>query len=174
MAIITLEHGECEEGFLPPICIRCGNSAMGIQNRMFQWIQPILYITVFLCFPLFIALYFLFRKRVMVAVPVCDRHRNMWMSMQFFSVLGPIVMFAGVILGILYDNDLTRRGEKEDGMLILTGAGIILGTALIMFGSLLIVRPVRITRDAITLRGVSPIFVEMVDQYRILLDDDDD
>ena len=97
----------------------------------------------------------------------------MWLRRQLISTLGIVSIVGGVIGGV-------TCGYELDNLLDTKGAGVavvVIGllVAAICFGiaGLGMLRPTRITNDAITLSGVSPIFADTVEQYRILLDDED-
>ena len=173
MAKVILDRDECGEGFLPPVCIRCGEAATGVRQQYFQSTPPVLYLLVFICFPLFLVLFFVLRKKMNVALPVCERHQGMWLRRQLISTLGIVSIVGGVIGGVTF-------GYELDNLLDTKGAGVavvVIGllVAAICFGiaGLGMLRPTRITNDTITLSGVSPIFADTVEQYRILLDDED-
>ena len=97
----------------------------------------------------------------------------MWLRRQFISVLGIVSIVGGVIGGVMFgselDNVLTTRGAGVAVVVI----GLIVAAICFGIAGLGMLRPTRITNDTITLCGVSPIFADTVEQYRILLDDED-
>ena len=77
MATVTLDRDECDEGFLPPVCIRCGEAATSVRNQHYQWVPPAIHLTMIFCVP-YLILLLVMRKKMTVALPVCDRHRWIW------------------------------------------------------------------------------------------------
>lgn len=174
LATIILDRDECDEGFLPSVCVRCGESATGVVVQTFRWFHPALFLLIFVCLPLYLILGIVLRKQMKVTLPTCDAHRSIWIRRQVMMMLGVFAMIVGVITGLTFGHDFDRRYYWSGGFMIFFGLGFAIGIVLIAIGNLLAVRPTRITRNEITLKGVSPVFTETVEQYRILLEDDED
>jgi hypothetical protein len=173
MASLTLDRDECAEGFLPPVCVRCGEAATGTRSQTFQWSPPILFLLFFVCTPLCILLFLLLRKRMTVALPLCDRHRGMWVRRQIAMVAGILSMVAGIWVGATFGREIDRLLHFDSTTPIAIFGGVMAGVLLVGIAGFGAIRATRITTDTITLKGVSPAFAETVEQYRILLEDDD-
>lgn len=174
MARVTLDRDECSEGFLPPVCARCGEPATGTRSHDFLWHQPIIFFALICCFPLYVVLALVNRKRMNVALPVCDRHRGMWVRRQVALVAGVVSMFAGVSFGAAFGQEIDRVLNFDSTAPIAVFGGVLAGVFLIAIAGLGSIRPTRISAESITLAGVSPVFADTVEQYRILLEDDDE
>ncbi|MFO0935381.1 MAG: hypothetical protein U0798_02565 [Gemmataceae bacterium] len=147
--------------------------ASHVHKQTFYWIPPITYLAIFICLPIYIILLLILRKQMTVSLPVCDTHRRMWIRRLLLSILGGVGILGGIFSAIL-----SRDFEREIGI---PGAGVYLlvgglaGAGLcFLFANIGFIRPTRITNQTITLKGFSPIFVDTVEKYRILLDDDED
>ena len=98
MASITLDRDECGEGFLPPVCVRCGEAAPNSQKQTFHWFPPLIYLLLIpVCtLPLYIILVIILRKSRTVLLPVCNTHRGLWMQRRLLTGLGIFLMIVGV------------------------------------------------------------------------------
>jgi len=176
MATITLDRDECGEGFLPPVCVRCGEAAPNSQSHTFQWFPPLVYLALIpVCtLPLYIILVLVLRKSRTVLLPVCSRHRGLWLQRRLMTIAGALAMVLGVWIGGVFGRDLERALDLNNAFLAMSLAGFVIGLVFIGISGAGTVRPTRITERLITLKGVSPAFADTVEQYRILLEDDDD
>lgn len=174
MATVILNRDECAEGFLPHICIRCGETATIVKNQTFKWFPPLLFILLFICLPLYLIFGILMTKQMRVAVPLCDAHRYIFLRRQIVMALGVTSMIAGVLLGIIFGRDFDLQYRWSGGFMIFIGFGFVCGIIVILLGNLLSIFPSRMTKNSISLYGVSPVFVQTVEQVRILLEDEDD
>jgi hypothetical protein len=175
MASITLDRDECGEGFLPPVCVRCGESAPNSQKQTFQWFPPLVYLLLIpVCtLPLYIILVLILRKSRTVLLPVCSRHRGLWIQRRALTVLGILMMIFGVWIGGVFARELEQALDLNNAFIVFSVTGLVAGLVLIGISGIGTVRPSRITERLITLNGVSPVFADTVEQYRILLEDDD-
>ena len=104
MASITLDRDECGEGFLPPVCVRCGEAAPQSQSQTFHWFPPAVYLALIpVCtLPIYIILVLVLRKQRTVLLPVCSRHRGLWLQRRVLTVLGVVLMVLGVWSGVAF------------------------------------------------------------------------
>ena len=176
MATITLDRDECGEGFLPPVCVRCGEAAPQSQSQTFHWFPSAVYLALIpVCtLPIYVILVIVLRKQRTVLLPVCSRHRSLWLQRRVLTSLGVVLMVLGVWSGVAFSRALEQALDSNNPIIITSVAGLTAGLVLIGISSIGTVRPTRITERLITLKGVSPVFAETVEQYRILLEDDED
>jgi hypothetical protein len=176
MATITLDRDECGEGFLPPVCVRCGEAAPNSQSQTFHWFPPAVYLALIpVCtLPLYIILVLILRKTRTVRLPVCSLHRGLWLQRRVLTILGVLAMILGVWIGAIFDSEIKRTLDINNPLIASSVTGLVIGLVLIGLSGIGSVRPVRITDRLIKLKGVSPVFADTVEQYRILLEDDDD
>jgi hypothetical protein len=108
-----------------------------------------------------------------VALPVCDRHHAIWVRRNVAIVAGVISMVAGIWFGAVFGENIDRLLNFNSTFPIAIFVGVLVGVILLVIAGLGAIGPARITADTITLSGVSPVFADTVEQYRILLEDDD-
>jgi hypothetical protein len=159
MAQVRLGRYEAEEGELPPFCLRCGAPATRYKARQLSW-QPVwTYFVLGLTFwPLLYAV-LLFRKRLRVLAPFCDRHRNYWTRRGALAkcVLG------GLLVVLMLGNLLFLYAEAVGVHIVhplipfwLSGAAMLMVIGLLRIKSIC---PTEITDDSISLKGVAEAFV---------------
>jgi hypothetical protein len=106
-----------------------------------------------------------------VAIPVCRRHRHMWLVSRLMiaaAVVAPLVFLGcAVVVPLLYG--LTGRGEKDFGPLemvlggivcIGTPASLIYALTIVLSWRTLAIRAVSGNEEWVVLSGVSPRFLE--------------
>jgi hypothetical protein len=174
MPNITLDLEEVQDG-LPPVCMRCGARTTLVKERTFTWTPQWVGLTA-VVLPLCIILAISLRKRVKVAVPLCERHQNHW-SWRVWAIGGSVAALAvfvpvtvGVMLALGVGEDSPVWPVFVIGVLILFLAWII--TAAILETTK--IRPLDMTEYSIALTGVSQQFVNAVYDEREDEDEDDD
>src|SRR5262249_18582414 len=107
-------------------------------------------------------------------LPVCQQHRSPWLWRNLAGVLAILYLFGGIVglivLSIVLD-DLIGRHSTDVMLLVLFGwlAGLIGVIILIVVVNRSTVRPTDITERRLVLAGVSP---EFVDRLEDLLEPD--
>lgn len=167
MAQLRLKSHECVRGYLPLVCVRCGQPAEDSKTVTFSMHPGWMHLLILLCvIPWLVAAFFL-RRTATVDLPVCRRHRRrLGMKTFMLSLLIPVIVlliFAVIGLPML----LSRRGIMVDGFafcILPIALFVLLGVAaFVNRGS---VRPTAIDDNGITLKGVHPLFVDIVWELR--------
>lgn len=169
MADLRISLGEAERG-LPPVCMCCGAAADSTTLRKMTWHPPWLGALILLGL-IGLILYAVFAaimsKRAQLEAPLCARHRNHWKMRTVILVVSILLMFAlGIISICVVSSDV--RGPNVEMLKGISCVGTIaLGVAwLILLISLqnTSIRPKEITDLDLFLSGVSPAFVEAMDE----------
>jgi len=162
MAKVRLGRFEAEEGRVPRVCMRCGAPATTQRERNFRWTPPWIGVLIFAGLLPYIIVARIMEKRMRVVVPLCEVHQHHWRVRAWIA--GGV--FVGVVgLGILTVVAMSGNSDTIGGML----CGL---TMLALFGwfvALVVcqetaIHPSEITDYSITLKRVSPMFVEAVGQ----------
>jgi hypothetical protein len=130
---------------LPHVCVRCGHPSDGYVEKKFAWLMM---------------------RRMSVKLPVCNRHRNPWLTSQLFAAGMLVYLIAGPLVAIY----LSATAEQQVGGGNSLSIGLLTGWLvglLVCVGLLVLVRrrtilPRRITADEITLWGVCRNFADRV------------
>jgi small-conductance mechanosensitive channel len=165
MATTRLGRYEVERDALPDLCMRCGAPATIHKNRNFSWYPPWIAVTILAGLLVFFILAMVLTKRMKVSVPLCDKHRNHWLSrsllvgLSFLLILGMVV--GAIVLSANVQNDtvsliawLTVAVAFVSWLIV---AVIAQGTA---------IKPIEITDRSITLKGVAKEFADAVLEER--------
>ena len=175
MPRIRLQLSEVRAGALPPVCLVCGRVATLYVARSFSWrpasaaVLSLLMLCV--CLPVAITLFVISRsqtRRVMVNVPLCNRHRHYWLWRAFWITVPLLILVAVVIaLGILSITDLIPEGVYYLTFFscIVMFAAWLAATWFITKGG---VKAVEITDDDVTLEPVSTAFFDVVRYERTM------
>ncbi len=163
MADIRLGRYEIEHYDPPPVCMRCGEPSAVCKDHRFQWVPPWSYaLLVFGVIPYAIVAAVLM-KRMTVSVPLCERHKWHWggrtavVLLSLLALLG--LLFAGIALGSEEDlNPAVVFVPFCFLFVVWLVAAVVLGVTTI--------RPREITDKSITLRGVSPEFIDALNEAR--------
>ncbi len=157
MAEIRLGRYEIEHYDPPPVCIRCGAPSVVCKDHRFNWYP----LWAFLVLGVIGAA--MFTKRMTVPVPLCDRHKWHWGGRTAIVLLG-LLAFIGLFIGgaVLAneDDDLAPYIFFPIGLLFL--AWIV--SAVVLAATT--IRPREITDKSITLTGVSPDFIDALNEAR--------
>jgi DNA-directed RNA polymerase subunit RPC12/RpoP len=143
---------------LPHVCVRCGHpSDTYVEKNFLWWPAWANLLTPFA--PMFMT------QRMTVKLPVCNRHRNPWLAMQFFAA-AMLFYFFVVPIGAIFIMMMSAREGADNRLAIdiligwLVGLPIVLGLVLLMRRRTIL--PQQITRDQITLWGVCRNFADRV------------
>ncbi len=137
---------------LPPYCVKCGNTEVTRVDKSFSWLNPSYYLLLFLGLGIGLV-YLIFRKRVVLAVPLCEPHRQYIRKLKIAAtVLLVGCVPVGVLLGFLI-------GEPDGDMW-----GLLIGVLMLFGGliSVLVRRPLNAThidKDRATLAGACEAFL---------------
>jgi hypothetical protein len=168
MASVRLRRYEAEDGQLPPVCLVCGGKARSLTSKVMRWHPSWVYVLILLgLLPLLIGI-LLTQKSCRLEAPLCREHKNHWFSrslVTWLSFLG-LIFVIGILVAVLSSR---QPGRGDD-----TFAFVCLGSVVLVLVWLIIVavlnqtavRPSEITDRHITLNGVSPEFVDALDDWR--------
>jgi hypothetical protein len=177
MARVRLSRYQAEEGRMPAVCMRCGRPADLTRSRTFSWHPPwidwFLVLGLILFWPLLIVgivLAAVQTKRMYVAVPLCQAHRNHWLWRAWFIYGG---LAAVVALGVGAFTFLIAVPQGDQATQTVAG-WVCAGTGLVGFVWLIAaafvqkgaISPAEITDRDISLSRVSPSFKEAVERER--------
>jgi hypothetical protein len=185
MAQIRLKPQECVRGYLPLVCVRCGQLADDSKPYYFSRIPTWLYLaffaagvpcligavrlhfTVLAAGLVWVLVVYLVRRSITVDLPVCPRHRRrLGVNTAALVLLVPLIViliFAVVLLPLW----LERQGVFVSGyalcmLPVLLFAMLGVAVALNRGG----IRTSAITDAGITLKGVHPYFADVVRELR--------
>jgi rRNA maturation protein Nop10 len=175
---VHLERWELEEGDLPKACMRCGAPSIVNRPRKFtwhpEWITTMIVFGFVCLMPLAIAGFILsiaLTKRMRIPVPLCEKHRRRWAWRNAVGILGLVVL---PVLGILGIIALSQSQTPQDAPSTLGGLfcggtffGLIiwLVTMAVLEGRA--IRAAEITDRGITMRGISPAFLQALWEQRL-------
>jgi hypothetical protein len=167
MAQVTLELGEAD-GYLPPVCMCCGEPASATKVRTMAWTPPWVGVLIFAGLLPYVIIAAVMTKRATVEVPLCERHqwhwlnRNllMWGSFFLFGLVGA----AGLTIGL----SLQKQDQDMVMPFVCIGCFVLLVVWLVIAIACqnTAIRPSEITEYEITLTGVCRAFIDAVDEAR--------
>jgi hypothetical protein len=185
MAQIRLKTNECARGYLPLVCVRCGQLADDSKPFKFSRIPIWMYVLFFLCgIPcvitaiavhpavlasslLWLAGVILLRRAVTVDLPVCPRHRRGVGLRAFglFILIPLIVVLIVAVVGVPIIMSRQRVALDGFGFCLLPVILVILIglVALVNRGG---IRVTSITDSGVTLKGVHSHFADVVRELR--------
>jgi hypothetical protein len=184
MAQLLLTRREAEEGYLPAVCMRCGEPAEVVCDKLLSWRpeleeHPALVVAFFLAglvTPGVEVLRWIQRlslstktKRARIRFPFCRKHRNYWFLRHCFVYGGltAIVLLGAAALIAFLDT------KAQNGLISRIGGvacvGIAIGGIVWLFAAAILetktMSATEITPDTITLVKVSPRFVQAFHRY---------
>jgi hypothetical protein len=172
MATIRLGRYEVEEYPMPAVCAKCGARAAVAPDKRFAWSPPWLAVLILLGglgVILYIILALSLTKRMTVALPLCERHRDYWRNRKLYIWGGflAVVLFGtvAITLGAVMDD----KGITDSAILvtILSTVGLFLAwlisAAIVQSAS---IRTSEINDRAITITGLCKEFVDAVREDR--------
>jgi phosphoglycerol transferase MdoB-like AlkP superfamily enzyme len=177
VATVTPYKRELERGELPSVCMGCGEPASLIKNKRFSWgpgwVMALLIVGAVCVGPLFWVAFILipfFLKRMLVPVPLCERHRNHWLPLQILLFGGiavvAVLLCLTITLIVIYSGARSPRWE----LVLWSGYGTIGFLVAMIFPAAVlqtrVIRPIEITDQRITLANVAKDFVFMVQEKR--------
>ena len=167
MAQVCLQVGEAD-GYLPPVCMVCGEPASGTKVRSMAWTPPWVGLLLLGTLLPYLIVASILTKRTTVEVPLCERHQGHWFNRNLlvwgtFSIL-LLVWIAAITL-------FRFIPQPEQDTVI---PFICLGSSLLFVVWVIVllacqytaIRPKEITDYEITITGVCDAFVDAVDDAR--------
>src|SRR5262245_34396709 len=106
MAELVLYYDDLKEVHLPQLCMRCGEPSCTVVQYCFQWAPPALGL-----FGGLFALAFL-QRRITVPIPLCRRHRYMWLKRRLWiglGLFGPVMCVLAIFLVAYFSGQ--QRGQ---------------------------------------------------------------
>jgi hypothetical protein len=165
MANVRLEKRFCTGGRLPWVCLICGNSADNWKRITFSY-RP-LWIDLFMVFglPLWIILTILLTKRMRVECPVCEMHRTYWKRKERKTYAFAASLFLGTIVLIALAT-LPESDTLQIASFVLIMVNVLVSITGMIVVNVTGVRPRRINKYDITLKGVSSEFANALDDLQ--------
>lgn len=108
MATIQLQKHECKDGWLPPICMVCGEPANEDEPipHKFSWTPSWVWILILagLIWPFVVGA--ILRKRRTVFTPMCEEHRGYWANRWWmgFGILAGLFGMIGAMIALAQFN----------------------------------------------------------------------
>lgn len=158
MAEVCIGRAELKQFMLPGVCIRCGGPASVWTRTTFTWLPNwtgwLLLAGVLPYF--FLAI--LIKKKVVLVVPFCCRHRWHWPVRNLLALAGLAVLAIAFLIARQHVRMETLIAWFIAPVLLwLVSAGVLQETA---------IRATRITDESMTLKGVGPEFVSAMEAQR--------
>jgi hypothetical protein len=185
MAQVRLKTHECARGYLPLVCVRCGQLADGLRPFHFSRIPPWMYLVfvagLFPCLLVAVRVHlavltsallwvigvFVLRRSANVDLPVCPKHRRRFgFNAVLLLALVPLVILL-IIAVISVPLFLSQRGVVVGGY----GFCILPVMLLVLLGIVVSVsrgglRPAAISDTGVTIKGVHENFADIVRELR--------
>jgi hypothetical protein len=171
MASIELSRYEAEEGDLPDVCMCCGEEATERKRRRF--ISHPLWVFLLLPFiPIYLIVSILLTEDIRCYTLFCPRHKNYFLIRSLFVWCSLIVVLALIVGGFFLV--LWLSGQDDHSAENYLFGSFCIGTVALFMGWLIsipisqvtAIHPAKATRSRLTLKRVSPAFVEAVLQHR--------
>ena len=163
MADIRLGRYEIEHYDPPPVCVRCGARSVVCKDHRFQWSPPWVYVLLLLGVIPYAIAAGATQKRMTVPMPLCDRHKWHWGGRTAVVLLGLVGIFVVMFGGIVFANEL----NAEPPVVFIPVSFLFLAwivSAVVLASTT--IRAREITDKSITLMGISPEFIEALNEAR--------
>jgi hypothetical protein len=172
MASIQLTRREAEEGDLPEVCMRCGAPATVRKRRMFVSHPLWVYLLLPAGYLPYVIVAAVLTQRVRCYTHFCPQHKNHWLFRglivwcAFVALLALIVGSFAIVISMEQ-----QLGKDTTGSLF---GFLCIGSTLLMFCWLIsipimqltAIHPGEVTERRLTLKCVSPAFVDAVRNHR--------
>jgi heme/copper-type cytochrome/quinol oxidase subunit 2 len=169
MAQVRLRRYETGDGELPDVCMRCGAPADVSRWRTFAWHPQWVYFLLFAGLLPFLIVALVLTKRMRVSVPLCDAHKNHWLTRTvviWCSFVGLLVLGVGAMV-VLDQNRPAGGNDPLGGYLC---GGVVVGLIVWLFVAAILqatsIRTVEVTENSVTLTKVDPGFVAALKDQR--------
>jgi hypothetical protein len=171
MADVRL-HRDDADGYLPGVCMVCGNDATGTKSKTMSWCPPWVGVLILAGVLPYAIVALVLTKRATIQAPFCDRHQGHWFNRNAimwgsFFLLGLICIGSFILMAAL-----SHGPQKQEDSAIL---GIVCFGGILLFLAWLItviicqhtaIRPKEITDTHITLTNVSGGFADAVEDAK--------
>lgn len=175
MASVKLWDDETRDGGMPMVCARCGAEATVTKSRKFAWHPQWVVLLILVGLLPYVLVALMLTKRMRVAVPFCDAHKNHWL-IRNVVVLGMLGALAPVALGAFFLLADRQPGEPAPplGGFLCVGSmiGLVVWVIVAVVATSTTIRATEITDESITLTKVSKEFAAAVKDHRGVEDDD--
>src|SRR6266851_803407 len=178
MASISLTLHEAEEGDLPNVCMRCEAPATVRKRYRFVSHPGWVYLLLPFGYLPYVIVAAIMTQRVRFYTQFCARHKNHW-RIRAFIVWGAFLALVAILFGGFLLISWLERNKTTDygsffgyfciGWLVLIFCWMIS----IPIVQLTSIHPADVTERRLTLKRVSPAFVDAVRDYRVLPTADD-
>jgi hypothetical protein len=167
MAEIRLDREEAD-GYLPNICMCCGEEATVFKTRKMSWCPPWVGVLILVAWPVWLAVTIIMTKRTTIQAPFCDQHKGHWFNRTLLISLTGVALAAIVIPAFIFAITLgDRPGRGNDFAPFVCIGGVVLFVVwliLVIIAQSTAIRPKEITDYEITLQGVSNEFVDAMEE----------
>jgi hypothetical protein len=172
MASIQLSRREAEEGDLPDVCMCCGEPATERKRRRFVSHPLWVYLLLPMGYLPYVLVAAILTEHIRCYTLFCPRHKNHW-SVRNLIVWGAFAAILALILGGLVLVSSLSGSVSQSTETLLFGS-LCAGSFLLMLcwfisiplSQVTAIHPADATERHLTLKRVSPEFVEAVREYR--------
>jgi hypothetical protein len=147
------------------VCMKCGAEATVHKAKTFSWHPAWVLLLLLAGLIPFVIVALVLSKRMRVRAPMCAAHAGHWFWRQFIVLgsLAALVVVGIVAMVLVWDN---RPGNTLGGYVCMGSVVLLIGwlvLVLILQGTA--IQPVEITDRSITLKRVSPHFLEALEEF---------
>ena len=169
MAQIRLDLAQAD-GYLPAICMCCGQLATKTVTKRMQWCPPWVGVLILAGLLPYAIVASILTRRAVVQAPFCDEHKRHWFKRNML-IWGTLLLFGIVGVGTIViaanvDDQQRIKPLMPYACVFVSLEGIV-WIAIVIACASTGVRPKEITDIEITLTGVSEQFVEAVAEEEI-------
>jgi hypothetical protein len=172
MASIYLSRREAEEGDLPDVCMRCGAPATESKRRRFTSHPLWVYVLLPFGYLPYVIVAAVLTEKIRCCTLFCPRHKNHW-RVRTLIIWGsfvaiPVLIFGGFILVAMLSGQLSEATQDKLFGLVCMGAALLAFCWLLSIPLIqeTAIHPSNGTERGLTLKRVSPAFVDAVEEYR--------
>jgi hypothetical protein len=169
MAQVTFDLADLNEHALPPVCVRCGADATQVKEEKLTYVPLWGKLAIF-CFLFHILPIVVYTTwTVSIDLPYCRKHARSWTLASKIALvavsLGLVVVGIGIYLSVYL--------KVEGAVSVFVGGLAILGVTcvIVLFSGDTGARAAKITKETVTLDGVSPEFVDALANWAVLTTD---
>jgi hypothetical protein len=163
MAKVTIDRRDAEDGYLPDVCMVCGDGGTTPRGKQFSWHPPWVYVLFLGGLVPFVIVAVLLSKRMKIDAPLCPRHRGHWMWRGVVVIGGLLLVLLLGFVSVILIAELERNPRFRNlggwvcgGVLLLALVWLVVA---VIFQSTAI-RPTEITDWDMTLVKVSQEFAD--------------
>ncbi len=156
------------DGYLPAVCMCCGEPATAHKAKKMQWCPPWVGILILTGLLPYLIVALILTKRTTVQAPFCDRHQGHWLN-RLLVMWGSFFLFGVIgLAAFIFSINLPRQNQDNVFPFVCLGSVALLVVWIIIaiVCQYTIIRPTEITDDDITLTGVCNAFIDAVEEAR--------